>query len=41
MNLLNTQTVMGRDIRSDQPTFLAPTSYASPRKFALTFYFSF
>jgi Carboxypeptidase regulatory-like domain len=41
MNLLNTQTVMSRDIRGDQPTFLAPMSYASPRKFALTFYFSF
>ena len=41
MNLFDTQTVMGRDVRSDQPTFIAPNSYASPRRFALTFYFSF
>lgn len=40
-NLLGTQTVMTRDVRADQPTYLAPTSYASPRKFALTFYFNF
>ncbi|OGD19898.1 MAG: hypothetical protein A2W03_08440 [Candidatus Aminicenantes bacterium RBG_16_63_16] len=41
VNVLNTQTVMGRDLRSDQPTFLRATSYASPRSFALTFYLNF
>jgi len=41
MNLFDTQTVMSRDVRSDQPTFIAPTSYASPRRFALTFYVNF
>jgi len=41
MNVLDTQSVMSRDIRSDQPTFINPTSYASPRKFALSFYINF
>lgn len=40
-NLLDTQTVMSRDVRKDQPTYLSPTSYASPRKIALTFYVNF
>ena len=41
MNVFDTQSVMSRDARSDQPTFKAATSYASPRKFALTFYVNF
>ena len=41
MNLLGPQTVMSIDMRSDQPTFQNPTSYASPRKFALSFYVNF
>jgi hypothetical protein len=40
-NLFDTQTVMTRDVRYDQPTYLLPNSYASPRKFALTFYINF
>ncbi|MDW7761801.1 MAG: TonB-dependent receptor [Acidobacteriota bacterium] len=41
MNLLDRQTVMSVDMRSDQPNFTLPTSYAPPRKFALTFYINF
>jgi hypothetical protein len=41
MNIFDTQTVMSTDVRSDQPTFKNPTSYVSPRKFALTFYINF
>jgi hypothetical protein len=41
MNVFNTQTVMSLDMRSDQPTFKNTTSYAPPRKFALTFYVNF
>ena len=41
MNVFDTQTVMTIDVRPDQPTFMNATSYASPRKFALTFYVNF
>ncbi len=41
MNLFNTQTVLTVDQRADQPTYRNATSYASPRKFALTFYMNF
>jgi hypothetical protein len=41
MNIFDTQTVMSIDVRADQPTYLNPTSYAPPRKFALTFYLNF
>ncbi len=41
MNALNTQTVMARDFRQDQPTYLIANSYASPRKFVLSFYVNF
>jgi len=41
MNLFDAQTVMSIDARSDQPTFKNATSFASPRKFALTFYVNF
>jgi hypothetical protein len=41
MNVFNAQTVLGIDMRSDQPTFRSSTSYASPRKFAVTFYINF
>ena len=41
MNLFDTQTVLGIDQRQDQPTFTNPNSYASPRKFALSFYVNF
>jgi len=41
MNALDTQTVMSIDVRSDQPSFRQATSYASPRKFAVTFYINF
>ena len=39
--MFDAQTVMGVDMRYDQLTFNNPTSYASPRKFALTFYVNF
>jgi hypothetical protein len=41
MNALDTQTVMMRDIRQDQPTYLIANSYASPRKFVLSFFLNF
>ncbi|MGQ9673660.1 MAG: TonB-dependent receptor [Candidatus Aminicenantales bacterium] len=41
MNVLNTQTVLSRDMRQDQLTFNNPTSYAPPRKFVLSFYINF
>ncbi|MEN6560496.1 MAG: TonB-dependent receptor [Acidobacteriota bacterium] len=41
MNIFDTQTVLNIDVRSDQPTFTNPTSYAPPRKFALSFYLNF
>ena len=41
MNALDAQTVMSIDQRFDQPTFSNPTSYASPRKFAVTVYINF
>jgi hypothetical protein len=41
MNVFDTQTIMNVDIRYDQLTFGNATSYASPRKFALTFYVNF
>jgi hypothetical protein len=41
MNVFDTQSVMSIDQRSDQPTFINPTSYVSPRKFALSFYLNF
>lgn len=41
MNVFDTQTVMSVDMRSDQPTFRNATSYASPRKFAVTFYVNY
>ncbi len=41
MNVFDTQTIMSIDTRSDQPTYKNATSYASPRKFALTFYVNF
>lgn len=41
MNIFNTQTITGYDSRIDQPTFLNPTSYATPRRFVLTAYFNF
>jgi len=40
-NVFDTQTVLGIDMRADQPTFKNPTSYAPPRSFALTFYLNF
>jgi hypothetical protein len=41
MNALNTQTVLNIDMRADQPTFKQASSYASPRKFILTFSINF
>jgi len=41
MNLFNTQTALAIDQRADQPTFMDPTSYAPPRKFALSFHVNF
>jgi hypothetical protein len=41
MNVFDQQTVLSLDVRQDQPTFRNATSYASPRKFALTFYVNF
>lgn len=41
MNLFDTQTILGIDVRQDQPTFTNATSYAPPRKFAISFYFNF
>ena len=41
MNLFNTQTALTIDQRGDQPTFQDPTSYAPPRKFALSLHFNF
>lgn len=41
MNVFDSQTVLGVDMRADQPTFEDPNSYAQPRKFALTFYLNF
>jgi hypothetical protein len=41
MNLFNTQTVLNIDVRQDLASFTDPTSYASPRKFALSFYVNF
>ena len=41
MNLFNTQTALAIDQRGDQPTFQDPTSYAPPRKFALSFHVNF
>jgi len=41
MNVFDEQTVLSLDVRKDQPTFRNPTSYAPPRKFALTFYVNF
>lgn len=40
-NVFDTQTVLGIDMRQDQPTFKNPTSYAPPRSFTLTFYLNF
>ncbi|HOW86319.1 MAG TPA: TonB-dependent receptor [Candidatus Aminicenantes bacterium] len=41
MNIFDTQTVLNCDVRQDQPTFMDATSYAPPRKFALSFYLTF
>lgn len=41
MNVFDQQTVLSIDQRQDQPTFSNATSYAPPRKFALTFYVNF
>ncbi len=41
MNLFNDQTALTIDQRADQPTFKNPTSYAPPRKFALSFHLNF
>ncbi|MFZ2053639.1 MAG: TonB-dependent receptor [Candidatus Aminicenantales bacterium] len=41
INLLNTQTVLMIDMRQNQPTFENATSYAPPRKFALSFFVNF
>lgn len=41
MNMLDTQTILAVDMRQDQPTFENATSYASPRKFVISFYFNF
>jgi len=41
MNLFDTQTTLGIDMRQDQPTFTNATSFAPPRKFALSFYINF
>jgi outer membrane receptor protein involved in Fe transport len=40
-NVLNQQTVLSVDMRYDQTTFENATSYAPPRKFALSFYLNF
>jgi len=41
MNIFDTQTVLTIDARQDQPTFTNATSYAPPRKFAVSFYLNF
>ncbi|MDH7493817.1 MAG: TonB-dependent receptor [Candidatus Saccharicenans sp.] len=41
MNAFNAQTALRIDVRSDQPTYMMPTSYAPPRTFALTFYLNY
>jgi hypothetical protein len=41
MNVFDAQTIMSVDMRSDLATFTNATSYAPPRKFALTFYVNF
>lgn len=41
MNLFDTQTILSTDVRQDQPTFTNATSFAPPRKFALSFYINF
>ncbi len=41
MNVFDMQTILSRDMRADQPTFKNATSYAPPRKFALTLYMNF
>jgi hypothetical protein len=41
MNVFNIQQVQSRDKRLDQPTFGNPLSYASPRKFVITFSVNF
>lgn len=41
MNIFNTQTALTIDQRAEQPTFQNPTSYAPPRKFALSIHVNF
>jgi hypothetical protein len=41
MNIFDTQTILSVDMRQDQPLFEQETSYAPPRKFALSFYLNF
>jgi Carboxypeptidase regulatory-like domain/TonB dependent receptor-like, beta-barrel len=41
MNIFDTQTILSVDMRQDQPLFTTETSYASPRKFAVSFYINF
>jgi hypothetical protein len=41
MNIFDTQTILSVDMRQDQPLFTTETSYASPRKFAVSFYIHF
>lgn len=40
-NLINSQPILTLDARQDQPTFGNATSYAPPRKFALSLYLNF
>jgi len=41
MNIFDTQSTLTIDVRQDQATFENPTSYAPPRKFAISFYLNF
>ncbi len=41
MNIFDTQSILSVDMRQDQPLFEQETSYAPPRKFALSFYLNF
>jgi hypothetical protein len=41
MNVLNEQAVLAVDMRQDLATFNDSTSYASPRKFVMSFYINF
>ncbi len=41
MNIFNSQAILTTDVRADQSTFRQATSYAPPRKFALSLYLNF